>query len=550
MMRRTGVGQKLDATPGVRATVRAKVQPLFLFAFLAFAAPAGAAEYTVQSCAGQPASASGWAGFIGGTHPSKVGPENCASAGGSMPAVLTGTTSPPAGTAGWQVFAPANTTVAGATFYRKVAVAGTGYGFVARGVTPGAASTYPTIESCSGPTGCAAIIKRTSFAWRSPRADVNRLQAYVRCVPTCQNLTAAEAASVRISRVDIALTDASAPTVSSGPTSAMFDAGAAASGVQSIDVGFKDTGGGIAATGVQVDGQTVSEVPVANSACRTPYRRLVPCPLTVATTLQFNPAAVPDGPHQVRVFARDATGANVGYSASFAVITSARGAINGTNGSDQVKLSVGARRPVRAGHHAPRTRSTVTVSYGSKAVVSGRLVNSAGQPVVGARLAVAAAVDRGAPSFGDLPANVVTDAKGAYKLTIPAGPSLRVRVSYFARALDTLAVARADARVKVRTKATLRAARRHLGSHRRAIFRGRVYGLYRPPGVRVELQGRRGRSYVTLATAATRPDGSYRLSYRFTRRAHGRYVFRLRVRHYARFPYFLGYSPAANVFVG
>jgi hypothetical protein len=27
------------------------------------------------------------------------------------------------------------------------------------------------------------------------------------------------------------------------------------------------------------------------------------------------------------------------------------------------------------------------------------------------------------------------------------------------------------------------------------------------------------------------------------------YVFRLRVRHYARFPYFLGYSRAVNVFV-
>ena len=53
-------------------------------------------------------------------------------------------------------------------------------------------------------------------------------------------------------------------------------------------------------------------------------------------TLQFNPASVPDGAHQLRVFARDATGANVGYSASFPVTTSARGAINGTNGSDQV----------------------------------------------------------------------------------------------------------------------------------------------------------------------------------------------------------------------
>ena len=50
-------------------------------------------------------------------------------------------------------------------------------------------------------------------------------------------------------------------------------------------------------------------------------------------------------------------------------------------------------------------------------------------------------------------------------------------------------------------------------------------------------------------TAATKPDGSYRVTYRFTHSAHGRYVFRVRVRHYPRFPYFLGYSRAVSVFV-
>jgi hypothetical protein len=258
---------------------------------------------------------------------------------------------------------------------------------------------------------------------------------------------------------------------------------------------------------------------------------------------------VPDGPHQIRVFARDATGANVGYSTPLAVTTSARGDVNGRNGSDHVRLSVGVRRPVKSGHRAPRAHSTATVSYGSKSVVSGRLRNTAGQAIVGARMVVATAVDRGVPQFADLAANVVTDSDGRFKLTLPAGPSLRVRVSYFARALDTAPAGRDDARVKVRAKATLRPVRAHLGSRVRATFRGRVLGRLRPAGVRVELQGRRGRSYVTLASAAAGPDGTYRVTYRFTRSAHGRYVFRVRVRHYARFPYFLGYSRAVSVFV-
>ena len=277
-------------------------------------------------------------------------------------------------------------------------MAGTGYGYVARGLTP-AAANYQVFENCAGPAGCKQEIARGSFAWRSARADVNRLQVYVQCVAPCQKLSGGEAAAVRLSRADIALTDNAAPTISAGPTSAMFSSGDSVSGVQSIAVTFKDLGGGVAATGIQVDGQTVSETPVPNAGCRTPYRRLVPCPLTFATTLQFNPASVPDGPHQVRVFARDATGANVGYSASFPVTTSARGAVNGTNGSDQVKLTLGVRRAVSSGHRAPTPHTTLDVPYNAKTVAQGRLVNSAGQPVTGARLTVG---HRGRPRRAEL----------------------------------------------------------------------------------------------------------------------------------------------------
>ena len=322
--------------------------------------------------------------------------------------------------------------------------------------------------------------------------------------PPCQKLSGGEAAAVRLSRADIALTDNAAPTISAGPTSSMFGSGGSVSGVQSIAVTFKDLGGGVAATGIQVDGQTVSETPVPNGGCRTPYRRLVPCPLTFATTLQFNPASVPDGPHQLRVFARDATGANVGYSASFPVTTSARGAINGTNGSDQVKLSLGVRRAVSSGHRAPTAHTTLDVPYNAKTVAQGRLVNSAGQPVTGARLTVGTAVDRGVPTYADLPTDVVTDADGRFKVTLPRGPSWRVRVLYFARALDATPAGRDDARVRVATHATFAPRRRHMRRGQRAVFRGHVVGSYRPTGIRVELQGRRHGSYVTLATAAAR----------------------------------------------
>jgi hypothetical protein len=534
--------------------VRGKVQLIVLVSALGLAAPevprANAAQYGVVTCAGQAAGLGGWSGFTRGSHPAKL-QETCAT-GGVMYSALQGNVATSPGDAGWGLTAPAGTSIAAVTLVRKLAIAGTGYTYTARAMTPVAANTQK-FEACTGPAGCKDEIARTSFAWRSPRTDVNRLEVYVSCVPAantpCQKVSGAEAAAVRISRADITLNDTTAPVISSGPSSAMFGSSAPVSGVQSIAASFTDSGGGIASTGVQVDGQTVGEVPVSSSSCRTPYRRLAPCPRSLPTTLRFNPAAVPDGPHQIRVFARDATGANVGYSNAFAVTTSARGTINGTNGSDQARVTVGVRRAVSRGRHAPEPHSTITVPYNAKTVAEGRLLNSARQPIAGARLTVATAVDRGAPVYADLATGVVTDSRGRFKVTLARGPSRRVRVLYFARALDTTPAGRDDARVKIRTHATFSARHRHVHPGHRAVFRGHIVGSFRPAGIRVELQGRRGRSYVTLASAATRPDGSYRVSYRFTRGARGRYVFRLRVRHFPRFPYFLGYSRPVNVFV-
>ena len=80
--------------------MRAKVQLLFLFLFavLAGAVPAGAAQYTVVTCNGQAAATSGWSLFASG--PNTALSENCAASGGSMAAVLAGNQAPVASNAG------------------------------------------------------------------------------------------------------------------------------------------------------------------------------------------------------------------------------------------------------------------------------------------------------------------------------------------------------------------------------------------------------------------------------------------------------------------
>jgi hypothetical protein len=531
--------------------VRGKVQLVVVLSALGLAVPAPhpahAAQYSLVTCARPATGSAGWVGYS--TRPANV-QDQCPT-GGVMFAGLRGNDTT-AGDAGWQVTAPSGTTFAAVTLYRQVAVNATRYTYTARGVAPGNGND-DIFETCAGPAGCKAEAARTSFSRTFASANINTLRVYVSCAPTtdapCQKVSATYAATVRISRADLTLNDTVAPIVSAGPSSAMFGSGAPVSGVQSITAKFADTGGGIASTGIQVDGRTISEVPVPTSSCRTPYRQLVPCPRSLSTTLQFNPASVPDGPHQIRVFARDATGANVGYSQSFAVATSARGAVNGTNGSDHARLSVGVRRAVKPGHNAPHAHSTITVPYNAKTVAEGRLLNSARRPIIGARLRVTTAVDRGVPVYSDLAKDVVTDSKGRFKVTLPRDVSRRVRVLYFARALDTAPDARDDARVKVTTHATFAPRHRRMRHGQRAVFRGHILGRYRPAGIRVELQGRRGHTYVTLSSAAANADGTYRISYRFAQRARGRYVFRLRIRHFPRFPYFLGYTHPVNVFV-
>lgn len=69
----------------------------------------------------------------------------------------------------------------------------------------------------------------------------------------------------------------------------------------------------------------------------------------------------------------------------------------------------------------------------------------------------------------------------------------------------------------------------------------------RPAGIRADLQALRGSRWVTINSADARADGTYRVGYTFTRSARGRFSFRVRVRHFPRFPYFVGASPTIRV---
>jgi hypothetical protein len=147
-------------------------------------------------------------------------------------------------------------------------------------------------------------------------------------------------------------------------------------------------------------------------------------------------------------------------------------------------------------------------------------------------------------------ASTVTDTNGRYAVTIPAGPSRTLTVTY-PGGPGVLTRTRSVA-LRVPASSTLHASVTTLRGSGSIRFSGRLrmLGTALPPGGKiVDLQAsQRGRWTTVDTTRATGANGSWRAVARF-RGNPGRFAIRLRIRREALFPYELGYSPAVVVTV-
>jgi hypothetical protein len=137
---------------------------------------------------------------------------------------------------------------------------------------------------------------------------------------------------------------------------------------------------------------------------------------------------------------------------------------------------------------------------------------------------------------------VTTNSKGHWRDRLPGGPSRRITAT-FAGTPRYLPDATGVGRLNVKTKATLRLSRRKVPEGGRVSFKGRVGHLAAriPPGGKlVELEVKDGHSWQTVRHPFyTRPDGKYKLHYRFARfyTRNVRYRFRVRVLREHDWPY-------------
>jgi hypothetical protein len=192
-------------------------------------------------------------------------------------------------------------------------------------------------------------------------------------------------------------------------------------------------------------------------------------------------------------------------------------------------------------HLAPGGASQMTIGYGHRSKVAGRLVDAPGQPLAHQELTVIEHFPDGA-LINRRVRSVETDPDGLWGERLPPGPSRRITASFDGTQRYLPDDARAG-RLRVRTKTTFHLSRSHVPEGRRVVFRGRVahLGARIPAGGKlIELQVRDGPRWETVRqTFYTRGNGRYKLRYRFARfyTSDVSYRFRIKVLRERGWPY-------------
>jgi hypothetical protein len=521
---------------------------LAILAALALAAPGHAGTYDVWSCAGpagEPLPLVGWTAQERGG----VVASSCGSRGGAFSGRLGDGQVPSGSFARWTFDTPANTTIARVTIHRVANAAslnGTWWRtyFLFRDA-PVIAEGYG-LDVCvylSGPCkmpGDPAAPLSDASRYSSPPITAGRLVASAQCdgAQPCAPRPLGSTGAFTIYRARITIADAFPPVFRRPPAGSLLATSTDLAGERSVSFDGTDLGGGLRAAEVIVDGLPVARTPIAEiTTCTEPYWHPVPCPGAAAGTVSVDTATLENGRHRVQVALVDAAN-NRTLSDPVSVSVRNDKQPNGTHASRVAKLTASFR--LRGGRRALERR----IAFRRRAVVAGRLVNGARQPIAGAELRVLSRIDRLGAREREIAA-ITTDSEGRFRWRTPRGPSRYLRITYRAYRSDEQESASTELKLSVRPAIALRVRPDRVRNGGSVAFKGRLIG---GPGraatpVVLEAVGRNVRRRVPVATLSTDSGGRFRFRYRFLRSfAPFTYRFRARVIPQASYPYAGGSS--------
>jgi hypothetical protein len=331
-----------------------------------------------------------------------------------------------------------------------------------------------------------------------------------------------------------------------------------------VELGLKahDAGSGASAAIIEVDGRDAYRLPLSGGFCASMKTRngvrvfdaAQPCPVDVEARKAIDTAALPQGDHTVRILLEDASG---NRTSVFGPVTrridannsqigpgsdpARRGALNGDKATDDVRMTA---------HWGVRGRKSLLKSgFGRRHVISGRLTTALGEPIAGATLDVVSKTT--AVNARELAKRgPQTTSDGGFSIVLPRGVSSRdLALRYRSHVADTIAVASASLRLRVRAGVRLTVIPRRAVRGQTVRFHGRLLGGPIPRGGKQLVMTVRGQTGGWLRFDVVRTDshGRFSLGYRFKQPGTARYRFRALSLAEAAYPYLAGGSNVAAV---
>jgi hypothetical protein len=476
-----------------------------LLAALVFASTATANEYVVYSCktpSGAPAPTDGWSANGAASFGWAV--DNCAT-GGSLRAGMGGLDQPTGARVGWG-FDSGAAPIRSYSIVRDGRIDGGGWGtsmvlFAANAHNDEDGSRR--VDYCAAHEGCSTVsgsvardamtIPGDSRGWFFTMTCGGYVGELCRHAESAPNF-----GELHVRAATFHLEDSDQPIVSN--VGGSLSAEGASFGALSFNA--IDDVSGIARATIEVDGaEHVSIVPNSNGgrcqrlgqAGATPdylYRR--PCPNRQQVELTLPRSSLTNGEHVIRVRAFDAAGNAVTAFGPRRIVVA--GSL--VNGLSAAKFSIEG------------TRSLVA-NYGRAVQVNGTLRTNTGDAIAGAR--VEATFDSTAASRTRISRVVHTDADGRFSI------STRALANRSWALVNHETGAKLTGKLKVRSRISLRAARKRVNAFGRMRLTGRLPSERAKHGASVAIKVKNGRRWRTVAVLRATREGHFKFNYRFTR---------------------------------